>query len=109
MIFKRFETGLLIWDTNFNDEKEVLGYKSYKATTIFNKKLYVAWYTKEIPISEGPYRFKGLPGLILELEDEKGYSTFKAVGIEKKKVEIKQLQKGIPISRELYLQKKRRV
>lgn len=94
------------WETNYRDEKIVIGYKCRKATTIFNKRLYTAWYTKEVPISEGPYRFKGLPGLILEIQDSKEYDKFVAVSIEKKKMEISPLQKGITVSRSEYLKKR---
>ncbi|WP_300350662.1 GLPGLI family protein [Chryseobacterium sp.] len=101
-----FENSYLKWNTNYNDVKTILGYKCNKATTVFNKRLYIAWYTKDIPISEGPYRFKGLTGLILELNDENNFHAFKAIGIEKKQVEISPLQKGIPVTREQYLKKK---
>lgn len=94
------------WNTNYNEERTILNYKCKKATTIFNKRKYVAWYTKDIPISEGPYRFKGLPGLILEVEDLNGYDTFDAIGIEKKQMEISQLQKGITVTRDEYLKKR---
>ncbi len=94
------------WNTAYNDERNILGYKCKKATTNFNKRQYVAWYTKDIPISEGPYRFKGLPGLILEVEDVNKYDTFDAVGIEKKQMEISQLQKGITVTRDEYLKKR---
>ncbi|WP_299178838.1 GLPGLI family protein, partial [uncultured Chryseobacterium sp.] len=104
--FYTFESDFLQWDTRFNENKNILGYKCQKATVIFGKRLYTAWYTKEIPVSEGPYRFKGLPGLILELSDEKEYDVFQAIGIEKKQVEIKQIQKGIPVTREQYIQKR---
>lgn len=104
--FYTFESGFLKWNTAYNEEKSILGYKCHKATTVFNDKVYTAWYTKDIPISEGPYRFKGLPGLILELSDEKNYHSFVALGIQKKQVEIVPLQKGIPVTREQYIQKR---
>lgn len=104
--FYTFEADFPKWNTNFHEKKDILGYQCYRATVLFNKKMYTAWYTKDIPISEGPYRFKGLPGLILELSDEKGYNEFHVIGIEKKQVEIKQFQKGIPITREQYIQKR---
>lgn len=94
------------WETNYRDEKTIIGYKCKKATTLFNKRLYTAWYAKEIPISEGPYRFKDLPGLILEIQDSSEYDKFVAVSIEKKKMEISPLQKGIEVSRSEYLKKR---
>ena len=30
-----------------------------------------AWYTPQIPVSQGPGEFWGLPGLILEINDDK--------------------------------------
>ncbi|KAA0129415.1 hypothetical protein FY557_05100 [Chryseobacterium sp. SN22] len=59
-----------------------------------------------MPISEGPYRFKGLTGLILQVNGEKNYHSFNAIGIEKKKVEIKPFSKGIPVTGEQYLKKR---
>lgn len=55
------------------EKKEILGYKCKSATTTFRGRNYVAFYTEKIPISEGPFKFGGLPGLILEiysLDDE---------------------------------------
>jgi len=101
-----FKASNLKWKTNFTDTKDIIGYKCNKATILFNGRVYTAWYTKEIPISEGPYRFKGLPGLILYIEDEKGFDKFEAVSIEKKQIEIAQLQKGIAVTREEYIKKR---
>ncbi|MCY1635974.1 GLPGLI family protein, partial [Marinifilum sp. D737] len=39
------------------------------ATCNFAGRNYQAWYTIEIPISDGPYKFKGLPGLIVRIAD----------------------------------------
>jgi GLPGLI family protein len=45
-----------------------------KAQTTFRGRTYIAWYTLEIPVSIGPWKFSGLPGLILSIEDsEKVY------------------------------------
>lgn len=49
--------------------KTILGYKCHKATTFFRGRKYIAWFTPEIPIPEGPWKFCGLPGLILEIYD----------------------------------------
>lgn len=55
------------------ETKIILGYTCKKATTeshpfTKNKRNIVAWYTEEIPISDGPTNYSGLPGLILEVE-----------------------------------------
>ncbi|AQX89103.1 GLPGLI family protein [Elizabethkingia anophelis] len=53
-------------------EKSVYeGYNVQKASTIFAVRKWTAWFTNEIPISDGPYKFRGLPGLILKISDDK--------------------------------------
>lgn len=72
----------LVW--NLNDEtKTILGNECQSATTSFAGRDYTAWYTLEIPISGGPYKFYGLPGLILEIYDSKNQYHFEAVGLIK--------------------------
>ncbi len=62
-------------------EKQKIGeFDAQKATTYFQGRKWIAWFTNEIPIQDGPYRFWGLPGLILKLEDTKGDHTFTIVG-----------------------------
>lgn len=53
------------------EKKDILSYECYKATARFRGRKYIAWYTNAIPVSDGPYKFSGLPGLILELYDDK--------------------------------------
>lgn len=53
-------------------EKSVYeGYNVQKASTAFAGRKWTAWFTNEIPISDGPYKFYGLPGLILKISDDK--------------------------------------
>ncbi|WP_407485527.1 GLPGLI family protein [Elizabethkingia miricola] len=53
-------------------EKSVYeGYNIQKASTVFAGRKWTAWFTNEIPISDGPYKFQGLPGLILKISDDK--------------------------------------
>lgn len=52
-------------------DKKVIGkYDCKKASVEFRGRTYYAWYTIEIPISLGPWKFNGLPGLILEVDDK---------------------------------------
>lgn len=59
-----------------------------KAITRYNGRNYTAWFTTEIPISEGPYTFKGLPGLILEVYDENNWFRAELASILNKKEAI---------------------
>lgn len=69
------------FDWKIESQKDkILGYNVQKATTYFKGRKWIAWFTNEIPIQDGPYRFWGLPGLILKLEDTKGDHTFTIVG-----------------------------
>lgn len=50
--------------------KEKIGiHSTQKATTDFGGRRWTAWFTTDIPIQDGPYKFSGLPGLIVKLED----------------------------------------
>lgn len=44
-------------------------YQCQKAETDFRGRHYNAWFTTEIPIGDGPYKFYGLPGLIIKIGD----------------------------------------
>ncbi len=59
-----------------NENKKISGYNCKKAVGKYGKRKIIAWYTLDIPFQEGPYTFKGLPGLIISLEDSKQYYTF---------------------------------
>ena len=66
-----------------NEEKNIKGYKCKKAKTTFAGRDYVAWYAPDIPISDGPYKFNGLPGLILEIYDTNHHYNFTLESLEK--------------------------
>lgn len=71
---------------NFNwkidDETKKIGdYNCQKATCTFRGRNYIAWFASEISVDAGPYKFQGLPGLILEVVDDKNLISFTAVSI----------------------------
>lgn len=52
-------------------EKEKIGnYMSQKATTNYLGRQWTAWFCTDLPFQDGPYKFYGLPGLIVKLEDK---------------------------------------
>ncbi|MEG1668039.1 GLPGLI family protein [Chryseobacterium sp.] len=71
-----------------NESKKILDYSCKKVTVKYRGREFIAWYTTEVPINNGPYVFEGLPGLILEIEDSQNKYHFIAVGIDKKPMDI---------------------
>jgi GLPGLI family protein len=65
------------------EKADKLGYACQRATCSFGGRNYEAWFTAEIPMPYGPYKFGGLPGLILEIHDDRGHYSFEAGGFEK--------------------------
>jgi len=92
-----------------NDEiQEISGYKCIKAITKINNRMYIAWFTYDIPISDGPYKFNGLPGLILKLNEEHHYFNFELLSLKKVMLPIEfNKEKQIIVSREQYLSKRK--
>ncbi|MFL9833989.1 GLPGLI family protein [Chryseobacterium terrae] len=58
------------------DEKQKIGeYNAQKATTEYGGRKWIAWFSSDLPFQDGPYKFSGLPGLIVKIEDaDKNYS-----------------------------------
>jgi len=66
-----------------SDTLKIKNYVCNKATVSYEGRDYTAWYTTEIPISDGPYKFWGLPGLILKISDSENHYTFTLDSFEK--------------------------
>ena len=66
-----------------NDTSTILGYASQKAISHYRGRDWVAWFTPEIPLSEGPWKFYGLPGLITKIHDTKNHYSFELIGFQK--------------------------
>lgn len=57
------------------DKAKIGEYNTQKATTTFGGRNWIAWFTTDVPFQDGPYKFRGLPGLIVKVEDDaKNYS-----------------------------------
>ncbi|GHV56921.1 hypothetical protein FACS1894182_04530 [Bacteroidia bacterium] len=73
--------GSLNWEIT-SDTTVVLDYACQKAKIRFRGREYEAWFTPEIPVSEGPWKFFGLPGLILMVKDNQGLIAFECIGLQ---------------------------
>ena len=69
--------------TIMEDTMTILGYSCQKAVCSFRGRDWEAWFTSEIPISEGPWKFCGLPGLITKLEDSESHCIFEMNSFQK--------------------------
>ncbi len=65
-----------------SDTLTIKGYLCNKATGYFGGRTYIAWFTHEIPIQDGPYVFCGLPGLIVKIHDTKNHYDFTLVSLQ---------------------------
>ena len=78
---------LMDWQMSF-DSKEILGYQCFKAECDFRGRHWTAWFTMQIPVQDGPWKFCGLPGLILQMEESREHYAFRCIGIETRKKPI---------------------
>ncbi|MBD5373973.1 MAG: GLPGLI family protein [Bacteroides sp.] len=62
----------------------VLGYQCQSARCRFRGREWRVFYTEEIPLSDGPWKLHGLPGLIMKVSDAKGHYIFECIGIKSK-------------------------
>lgn len=95
------------------ETKKVGNYSLQKATTTFGGRNWTAWFNTEINLNEGPYKFRGLPGLIFEISDDRNNFSFSLV----KSYQLKSTydtseflesfagQKAIPITEKMLLKK----
>lgn len=54
-----------------------------KATANWGGRKWTAWFTMDLPITDGPYKFGGLPGLVLSISDQDQFFVFDFVSIGK--------------------------
>lgn len=75
-----------------NETKTICGYKCQKATCHWRGRDYVAWFAPDILMKSGPWKFGGLPGLIMKVYDTKHLYTWEAVAVENGSFPIYQLE-----------------
>jgi GLPGLI family protein len=70
----------LVADTSIT----VLGHHCNMAKLNYAGRIYTAWYAMDIPVHYGPYKFAGLPGLIMKIEDADKKYIWTVTGISNK-------------------------
>ena len=77
----RYETYKNEFDWQLCDStKSIKGYEAYMARCHYHGREWTVWFTPEIPFSDGPWMFCGLPGLILSAQDQEGLFSFNLIG-----------------------------
>ena len=74
------ETPTMDWDIYEDSVQTIIGYECHKAVTEFRGREWTVWYADGIPLSLGPWKLNGLPGIILQAECD-GYMKMNACGI----------------------------
>lgn len=64
------------WNVDFTRDTLINGFKCTYAKCNFAGRNYNAWFAKDIPIPDGPYKFYGLPGLIVRIADTQEQHVF---------------------------------
>ncbi|AZA72621.1 GLPGLI family protein [Chryseobacterium indoltheticum] len=59
-----------------SETRKIGDYKVQKAETDFGGRKWTAWFTTDLPYQDGPYKFNGLPGLVVKAEDSTGDYSF---------------------------------
>ncbi|PIX06036.1 MAG: hypothetical protein COZ76_11000 [Flavobacteriales bacterium CG_4_8_14_3_um_filter_35_10] len=89
------------WKLLNSEESIIQGVACKKAFVNFRGREYVAWYASSIPLNIGPWKFFGLPGLILQVTDKKGDVSIliKSLNFEKINSKIKKELVGMSMSK----------
>ena len=94
------------------DTEEILGHSCQKATTHYGGRDWTVWFAADIPIGEGPWLLRGLPGLILKAEDSEQHYVFECIQLGARTVRTIGIDPGIQyryVSKAAFLEERRLV
>jgi GLPGLI family protein len=90
------------------EAKIINGYNCLLAQLAYGGREWDVWYTLDIPIQNGPFKFDGLPGLVVQAQDDtKSYIFTLHDFVQDSKTDLNYRMKedvATMISREIYLQ-----
>lgn len=93
------------WEVS-SETKIISTFSCKKAIGKYGDRKVFAWYTTDIPIPEGPYNFKGLPGLIIEAYDENKTFHFILKHLKEAKIPINPNDRAVSTTYDKFLQKR---
>ena len=105
------ERSLPDWEIH-PDTEEILGHSCQKATAHYGGRDWTAWFAADIPIGEGPWLLRGLPGLILKAQDAEQHYVFECAQLGARTVRTIGIDPGIQyrdISKAAFFEERRLV
>jgi len=87
-VYEYREKNNIQWEIQ-KDVKKINGYVCQKAITTKYGRKWIAYFTKDIPFPFGPHKFNNLPGLSVELFDDKNDYHFTMYRFQKRKYYLK--------------------
>jgi GLPGLI family protein len=76
------DLGKMTWVLEDGNES-ICGYTCNKASTVYGGRKWIVWYAPEIASSAGPWKFNGLPGLVMAALDQESQHEFRAIAFRK--------------------------
>ncbi len=97
--YDKFQTAnLVIKEEKFPNWKIVKEFKKIgeidcqKAVSNYRGRSWEVWFSKDYPVNDGPYKFSGLPGLVVQINDTDNDHRFNLIQIKK----IKNINSSVP-------------
>jgi GLPGLI family protein len=93
------------------DTATISGYHCQKATCHYHGRDFEAWFTPDVPLKFGPWKFGGLPGLVIKVYDIDHYYTFECTNVERVRLPMVRspYSRRHPIKRETVLKFERKI
>ena len=105
------EDGTLKWDM-LEDTLTVNGFLCNKAQTSYGGRTWTAWFTEEVASTAGPWKFHGLPGLIVKCTDDAGIFSYELFELVNKVFPITMEEANRPniqIKREKFIERRNKL
>uniref|UniRef100_UPI0040493128 GLPGLI family protein n=2 Tax=Flavobacterium sp. TaxID=239 RepID=UPI0040493128 len=83
-IFNKYNVADSVYSINWTilkNQKKILGYDCQSAKGRYRGRDYIVYFSSKLPYQNGPDRFDGLPGLILEVKSDDGCVNYIAKSI----------------------------